>query len=69
MDKWFKTKLYGWGWVPATWEGWAVTIGIVLYIASTYGKTHNLYYLIIPLTILVIICYLTGEKPKWRWGK
>ncbi len=26
---WFKRKLYGWGWTPATWQGWAV-IGIFL---------------------------------------
>lgn len=19
--------------------------------------------------VLILICYLTGEKPRWRWGK
>jgi hypothetical protein len=69
MVKWFRAKLYGWGWTPATWQGWAVTIGFVLYIFNTYGKSHNVYYLIFPLAILIVICYLTGETPKWRWGK
>lgn len=24
---WFKAKRFGWGWVPVTWEGWALTGG------------------------------------------
>lgn len=29
---WFRAKRFGWGWYPATWQGWLVTaIYIVLY--------------------------------------
>lgn len=27
---WFKAKPFGWGWTPATWQGWLI---MVLYIA------------------------------------
>ena len=23
---WFKRKLYGWGWTPAKWQGWCLTL-------------------------------------------
>ncbi|MFA6278662.1 MAG: hypothetical protein WCS97_00890 [Candidatus Paceibacterota bacterium] len=29
---WFKRKLYGWGWVPVRWQGWAVVAVSMLYI-------------------------------------
>lgn len=32
---WFRAKLFGWGWYPITWQGWAVTVlYTLLYIAS-----------------------------------
>jgi hypothetical protein len=31
---WFRAKRYGWGWTPATWEGWAVmAVYVVIVIA------------------------------------
>lgn len=37
---------------------------------STEYMTNNLLIPITVLTIaLLIITYLTGEKPKWQWGK
>ena len=29
---WFKRKKYGWGWRPASYEGWAVTLAVFGYI-------------------------------------
>jgi len=32
---WFKRRAYGWGWVPATWQGWLtllVFLGIFLWL-------------------------------------
>jgi len=28
---WFKSKLYGWGWTPARWQGWFV---LVVYVGG-----------------------------------
>lgn len=77
---WFKGKQYGWGWYPATIEGWLLTVGylvIVLWLSISFTEKIKLggYYdatfipVILLLTIVFIgICYATGEKPEWRWA-
>lgn len=76
---WFKAKLYGWGWVPVTWQGWAV-IGVYTACLVLFGLTLDeqssvrevMFTFVLPLFLLTItlirICYLKGEKPSWRWG-
>ncbi len=32
---WFRPKTFGFGWSPATWEGWAVTAAVVAVIVAT----------------------------------
>ncbi|HVA13413.1 MAG TPA: hypothetical protein VNF99_09200 [Stellaceae bacterium] len=80
---WFRAKTYGWGWTPATWEGWAVMLayivlvgGWVAYLAhwrvpvDIIGFAFALGLPIFALTlILLVICRLKGERPRWRWGK
>lgn len=78
---WFKAKEYGYGWYPATWQGWLVLmVFIVLVAANAYrinAETHSVSDMLlnfIPQTIvltciLIFICYKTGEKAAWRWGK
>jgi len=77
---WFKNKVYGWGWTPVTWQGWAVTlVAIALIIANAIrlGKynvpeSEFAIYIVshtaIIIIILIAICYVKGEKPKWQWG-
>lgn len=76
---WFKRKLYGWGWTPVTWEGWAVTIAYVLLVAAfaltidgNSPKNEVAFTFILPLILLTItfmsIAYKKGEKPRWQWG-
>ncbi|MCF7815784.1 MAG: hypothetical protein K9M10_02590 [Candidatus Pacebacteria bacterium] len=77
---WFKRKLYGWGWTPATREGWGVTL---LWIAVVLGdfiridrNSHSesdtliafAPHAVILIVILIVICYKKGESPKWQWG-
>lgn len=80
MNKiWFKRKTYGWGWTPATWEGWAVLVAYLVIIFSlalaVEGQSERefgLFFLLpgIIVTILLIrICYKTGESPRWQWGE
>jgi len=77
---WFKAKKFGWGWYPASWQGWLITIvyiGVILALALSLdeGSTNKetVFVLVIPLILLTItfirIAYRTGEKPEWRWGK
>lgn len=76
---WFKRKIWGWGWVPVTWQGWTV-IGLWLAAVALFALTLDenspprevAFTFILPvffLTILLIrICYKKGEKPRWQWG-
>lgn len=78
---WFKAKNYGWGWTPSTWQGWlvlALFILVNIYIfkdieQGSYSASSVFLNFILPsilsVVVLIIICYRTGEKPGWRWGK
>lgn len=78
---WFKRKRYGWGWYPATKEGWGVLLlWLTAFISNEYyflrdGDESNMQvakFLGITLLItagLIIISALKGEKPKWQWGE
>lgn len=76
---WFKAKLFGWGWTPATWQGWITLIiylVLVFFISSQINESINtekvIFTFILPLIILtaafIILVVKKGEKPKWSWG-
>ncbi len=77
---WFKGEQYGWGWYPATWQGWivlavfiAVAVLNFIWIDSTsHSESDTLRPFILQTAamtlILILICWLTGEKPGRRWG-
>jgi len=77
---WFKRKLYGWGWTPATKEGWAVMVLFIVLIVGNFFRidhvSHSASDTIRPFIletiflslVLLVITYKTGEKPKWQWG-
>ncbi|MEY4723035.1 MAG: hypothetical protein RLZZ324_548 [Candidatus Parcubacteria bacterium] len=76
---WFKNKRYGYGWYPATWEGWtvmavwfAVFVAILRNVdAASHSASDTLLGVSLPIlasvVVLIIIAALTGEKPEWRW--
>jgi hypothetical protein len=78
-DIWFRRKSYGWGWTPATKEGWGVTLVFILAIVilavrieeNMQLKEIGLKYLL-PVAVLTLafikVAYTHGEKPKWQWG-
>ena len=78
---WFKAKRYGFGWTPSSWQGWGI---LVMYIFADisnviFANNHSdsisdfliqfFPQLFILTVFLIIICYTTGEKPRWRWGR
>lgn len=76
---WFKRKIYGWGWTPATWQGWLVVIvfvAIILTLVFSVDKASikegGLINFFAPIVVLIVamigISYWKGEKPKWQWG-
>lgn len=76
---WFKSKRYGWGFAPATWQGWLVlavwltiVVAFVVNIDSHSGSISDTLYGIVPFVlvmtlILVMISYSRGERPKLQW--
>lgn len=81
MKIWFRAKTYGWGWYPVTWQGWLIIAGFILIDvlnflrldATSHSSSDTLRPFIIETAmmtvVLIIICWRTGEKPRWRWGK
>lgn len=77
---WFRAKQYGWGWTPATWQGWTVLgVWAVVFVTSIVGLQLALgdtvaavvWSLVIGLLetgVLLVITYRTGEPPAWHWG-
>jgi hypothetical protein len=76
---WFKRKLYGWWWVPVTWQGWAV-LGAYILLMFAFALTIDensppreaMFTFFLPMTLLTValirICYKKGEAPRWQWG-
>jgi len=71
---WFKRRSFGWGWTPVSWEGWLVTLAwlaVFVYLISTaeQDQTRNYIFIFLSVIILLSICLIKGEKPRWQWGK
>ena len=74
---WFKAKTYGWGWgLPTAWQGWvAYAITLLLLIANAFvfpPSQRSLPYVcsfLVIVGLLVVVCALKGEPPRWRWGR
>ncbi len=75
---WFKRKLYGWGWTPATKEGWLLIVGYAVFVIGLvlcFEKqiiAYSSQYLFIVALLMILflgIIVKKGESPKWQWGK
>jgi hypothetical protein len=78
---WFKRKTYGFGWTPSTIEGWltiAVYAMLLVLIFCILGKdsssetqmiTDHAFVVIVLTALLIVVCYIKGETPRWQWGK
>jgi uncharacterized membrane protein YhaH (DUF805 family) len=72
---WFPAKRYGWGWgVPCAWQGWVVlAVWVALLCATTFlmMPRHSALWivsLVVLVAALLVVCFVKGEKPRWRWG-
>lgn len=70
---WFPAKQYGWGWgPPVTWQGWLVlAVYLVLVVTSLLAlRQSNRLVVVGVLTLALIgVCWVKGERPRWRWGR
>ena len=74
-ELWFRAKRYGWGWTPATWQGWAVTVlfvvGFTAWLAWWVEGDRDALGLLplVALTLgLLLVSWKKGERPRWQWG-
>ena len=79
-EYWFKPKRYGYGATPATWQGWAFTVGTVLamvavslYLRLTAKSLWALVALLMfdaaAVAAFVVVSYRkTDGGWRWRWG-
>lgn len=71
-NAWFgQRKLVGWGWSPKTWQGWLTILlftGLVIFAATylvRYGIVYSFLATILLIAVLLIILFLTGDKPNY----
>ncbi len=79
---WFPAKRYGYGWgLPCAWQGWVVmALFLVLQVGGAFAIMGSgrkvppirvggfVAYSFILAGLLVLVCWLKGETPRWRWG-
>jgi len=73
---WFPTRRYGWGWaLPTAWQGWVVLTAflvLALFAATLFPPSSNpgafTVVVIVLAALLVVICWIKGEPPRWSWG-
>ena len=73
--EWFAPKRYGFGSVPITWQGWAITLAFVAIVTAASvalaERPVQLVAALIPIfTIFFVICARTTRGGwRWRWGE
>lgn len=73
---WFPAKRYGWGWgLPVAWQGWlAVCVYVLLLFAGSVtllpqARATYFAFTIVISAVFVFVCWLKGERPRWRWNR
>jgi hypothetical protein len=73
---WFRPKKFGLGAMPATWQGWAVTIAMIVAVAAVARlaerRSSAWLALIVPVLAAFLFVAAThtegGWRWRWRWG-
>jgi hypothetical protein len=79
---WFKRRRYGWGYMPVTWQGWAVVGGYIVIVVALVpafldapeavaAKEAGFFAMLFAAATagLVMISFRKGPRPHWRWGR
>lgn len=81
-EYWFKRHRYGYGWTPATWQGWASVLGTLAVVIATatvlpaiaprdawWPAVIVLAVSLVGVIVLVLVSITHGPAPRWRWGR
>jgi len=72
MAAWFGRKKFGWGWGPATWQGWltVAVYGLVVFLIGHFFPLRTaggLYYVAIGVaTLALLIVAVATSRPSQR---
>jgi len=70
--RWFRPKLFGWGVVPVTWQGWAMTLAFVVLLGLLVTAFEPAFALLFALPLLTSFMLVAWRKTdgdwRWRWG-
>ena len=79
---WFKRRRFGWGWVPASKQGWLTLVAFVAAVGGgglVMGLTQDdgdfwpvVAYLVFVAgasATLIRVTRAHGPDPHWRWGR
>ena len=72
---WFVPKRFGWGSVPATWQGWVATlafVGVAAAIGNLAQHRSAIWAaLLVPLVLgFLWLCWVkTDGGWHWHWGR
>ena len=81
MRYWFKRRRYGYGWTPATWQGWTLLgvliVLVLLPIPFLPGGDDDagpdpwgyLFYVFVVVAVFILAALKKGPTPHWRWGR
>lgn len=73
---WFKRKRYGWGWTPATWQGWLTVLAYMFLVIGNAVRTIDapsvVPFILQTIGLSLVLLYISikkGEPPTWQWGE
>lgn len=65
---WFGPKRWGWGWSPASWQGWAVTLafGVLGQLVKRLSPRRRIVATLLLVAGFFGVIVLTGDPPGSR---
>lgn len=76
-EDWFPARTFGYGWgLPTRWQGWLVLVVYALVLVAGALRfppaSHPALFagvVLVATALLVLVCALKGEPPRWRWRR
>jgi hypothetical protein len=60
---WFGPRRFGWGWGPASWEGWVVVAAFLAVAIGAGTIRESRGWSLVAVGGLLLICWIKGTSP------